>query len=520
VSKALKIIGTIAGIAALFVPGLQAVGALAISASTAATIATVASLVAAVAMTGAQLLTKPPPARGSVSQVVIAVDAPRPYVMGEGYVGGVRRYQRSYGGTVDKVQNPYRYIVDVYSGHGPIESISPRFDYGAVDTYYSTYLYTSTTLGACPESGALVPFYAGAPGWSSSSKLSGNAAIGWNFRFDKKGKRYASGIPVMGAYGKWVKVYDPRLDSTFPGGSGSHRVDDETTFTWSENPALHFATYAYGRYQNGKKVIGVGLPKIGIDWVKIAAWANVCDANGWTIFGRVFEPGDRWGNLRDMAIAGGGEPAFSGAVLSCRYSAPQVSLGTITEADLASDDVSVPGMRPYADRINTAVPRYIDPNSNWELMAAGPVIMTSLVTADGEEKKQEWPFNLVKGVNQAAQLASYRILDSREQAPIELPLLPQWRTARPGECYTLDMPNYGLECDVIVLKRNLDAQTFVTTLTVQTETHSKHTEALATTGVAPAAVSGTATGWDRDGVADSIRIPVDDLVFDGGVVAP
>ncbi|BEV02195.1 hypothetical protein [Novosphingobium olei] len=504
-SSVFSTIGKIAGVIALIPSPIQPI----------------AAAVAAVANVAAAITAQPPAARGSASQVVIEVDARRPYVMGEGYVGGVRRYQRSYG--ADK--NPYRYIVEVYCGHGPIVSIAPYFDYAAVDTgyYTSDYLGTATKLGECPESAALVPFWSGAPNWSSASKLSGCAAIGWNFKFSKKGKRYASGIPVMGAYGKWVKVYDPRKDSTFPGGSGAHRLGVESTYEWSENPALHYGMYAFGRYQNGKKVIGIGLPSAAIDWIKISAWANVCDANGWTIFGRLFEPGDsgiRASNLRDIAIAGGAEPAFSGAVLSVRYQAPAVSLGTITEADLGPGTVSVPGMRPYTERFNTAVPRYIDSNSNWEMMAAGPVAFSSLVTADGEEKKQEWPFNFVKQVNQAAQLAAYRVLDSREQAPIELPLLPQWRTVRPGECYTLDLPRYGLSGDVIVLKRSIDPATLVVKVTVQTETPGKHAQALAVTGVAPNAAVAGASGAARDDVADANSTPATDTVYDGGVVTP
>lgn len=483
-------------------------------------IAAIASVVSSVAMIGSQLLAKPPPARGSVTQTVIAVDPPRPYVMGEGYVGGVRRYDRAYGGKVNKVNNPYNFIVEVYCGHGPVVSITPQFDYGDVSGYFTGYAFTTTRLGACPESSAIMPYWSGAPNWSSASKLSGCAAIGWNFRFDKDGKRFAAGVPIMGAYGKWVKVYDPRKDSTFPGGSGSHRLGMESTYEWSENPALHFGTYASGRYQNGKKVMGVGLPAQSIDWVKIAAWANVCEANAWTIFGRVFEPGDRWGNLRDIAIAGGAEPVFSGAVLSVKYQAPAVSLGTITPADLASGDVSVPGMRPYAERINTVVPRYIDPDSNWELMAASPIVMTSLLTADGEEKKQEFPFNFVKKVNQAAQLGAYRVLDSREQTPIELPLLPQWRTARPGECYTVNLPDHGVVGDVIVLGRSIDPETLVVKLTVQTETPGKHATALTTTGVPPSGVVAGQTAEERDDIADGVSLPIDNAVYDGGTVIP
>jgi hypothetical protein len=488
-----KVTSAIAGTLALLpIPGIQ---------QAAQAIAAISGVIDAVTA-------QPPPARGGVSQVVIEVEPPRPYAMGEGYVGGVRRYDRAYGGTVDDIPNPYRAIVDVYCGHGPIDSISPRFDYGVPDaSYYSGFLYTSTQLGACPESSALALNWSGAPGWGASAKLSGNAAIAWNFKFDKDGKKFAAGIPVMGAYGKWVKVYDPRLDSTFPGGSGSHRLGTESTYAWSENPALHFATYAYGRYQNGKLVMGVGLPTDAIDWPAIAAWANVCDANGWTIFGRVFEPGDRWANLKDIAVAGSAEPVFSGARLSVRYDAPEVALATITRADLADGDYSTTKMQPYAARINTVVPKCIDPGSNWELVSLEPIAISSLVTADGEARRQEYPFNLVKNANQAAELATYRILNSREEGPIELVLKPEWRGIRPGECYHVTLEELGLDSDVIVLKREIDPQTFTVKVTLRSETASKHATALAATGTPPGAVSGTMNSIDRDALISRLVLP-------------
>jgi hypothetical protein len=527
-AKVLRVVAVIAGaVAIVATAGTALVGsaafaaALGTTAATVSTIASVAGVVSTVAALGSQLLTKPPPARGGTNQVIIAVEPPRPYPMGEGYVGGVRRYDRAYGGMVDDVPNPYRWIVDVYCGHGPIDSIAPRFDYAVPNAgYYSGFLGTDTQLGACPESSALALTWAGAPGWDASAKLSGCAAIGWNLKFDKDGKKFTSGVPVLGAYGKWVKVYDPRLDSTRPGGSGSHRLGTESTYEWSENPALHFGMYAYGRYQNGKKVIGCGFPDDAIDWTAIAAWANVCEANDWTIFGRVFEPGDRWANLKDIAIAGSGVPIFSGGVLSVHYDTPQVSLGTITRADFADGEYSTTKMQPYSTRLNTVVPKITDPGSNWEQIALAPIIFPSLVTEDGEEKRQEFPFNLVKDKDQGAQLASYKVLNSREETPIELPLGPQWRFARPGECYTLDIPELGLDTDAIVIKRELDPQTFTVRLTFISETPSKHTEALAATGTLPVAVTGTQTGEERDEIGGFVQNPANGLVYNGGTVQP
>src|SRR3546814_8327853 len=82
------------------------------------------------------------------------------------------------------------------------------------------------------------------PGWGSAYKLSGQAAIGWSYKFDKKGKKFANGLPVTGAYLTGVKVYDPRLDSTFPGGSGSCRLGNKSEEHTSELQSLMRISYA------------------------------------------------------------------------------------------------------------------------------------------------------------------------------------------------------------------------------------------------------------------------------------
>jgi hypothetical protein len=63
-----------------------------------------------------------------------------------------------------------------------------------------------------------------------------------------------------------VKAYDPRLDSTQTGGSGAQRALTESTYVYSQNPWVHAETYALGRWQNSKIVIGPGLPADKIDF--------------------------------------------------------------------------------------------------------------------------------------------------------------------------------------------------------------------------------------------------------------
>lgn len=507
-AKPLKIIGMVAGAVALVATGVGAFAtAGSVLATTASSVATYASIAATAANIGATLLQKPPPARGSVTDVIISHDPPQPYVMGEGYVGGVIRHDAAWGAPLKKVPNPYRAMAMVLSGGGPVQSLTPYYELAPVSSWYSGFLWTQTQLGAAPEAAALSPHWSGMPGWGSSAKLSGQAAVMWSFLFDKDGKRFANGIGELGGHGQWVKVYDPRKDSTFPGGSGAHRIGDEATYEWSENPALHFGTYAYGRYQNGKRVMGCGLRNI--NWAQIAAWANVCEANEWTIFGRVFEPGNRFANLKEIAAAGGGQviPSANG-LLSVRYHAPTVMLDTITAADLTSEAVKVTTMASWSERINTIIPKGISPAHAWKTIAHGAVVNTTFLAEDGEDKTTEWPFNLVKGgTPQLRQLAAYALFDSRELNPIVIPCGPRLRHYRAGDGLRVDLPEYDLVTDAVVLQRRFNPATLTTYFILIGETPAKHPFALGQTSVSPPTPALGQTAQERDELAAAVLIP-------------
>jgi hypothetical protein len=509
----LKTVAIVAGAVALVATGvgvaIGGAGVLAgISGATFATIGTIAGLVSTAVGIGAQLLTEPPPARGSETQIQIAVEPPSPYLMGEAFSAGILRYRRSYGTTLNKIPNPYRWMVVVVSVAGPLAACTQMADFSSDLSYYSGFLDSDTQLGASPEASALVPPFGAAPGWTAASKLSGQAAIGWNLKFDKDGKRFASGVPALGAVWQGVAVYDPRLDDTYPGGAGPQRIDDEATWEYSDNPALHAVAYAYGRYQNGKKVFGIGQPAEGIVLSRFVAWANVCDANGWRLSGTIYEPGDRYANLKDIMSAGCGEPIVTGGMLSVRFRAPQVSLATITEGDIADDDFGVTAMQGYADRLNGLVPKYRSPEHNWEFVSADKVSVPTYVAEDGEEKVEERQWNLVRDVDQASQLAAYALMDSRELGPLEVTLNPLWRWIKPGDCLTADFPSLDFNGDVIVLQREVDPGTMKVKLTLIGETTAKHAYALGLTGTPPPTPALGQTAQERDELAAAVVDPL------------
>lgn len=105
-------------------------------------------------------------------------------------------------------------------------------------------------------------------------KLTGNSK--------KTDSPFAQGISTrITIRGKGAFIYDPRLDSTVPGGSGSHRADDQSTWAWndsaSRNPALQKLWYMLGWRIAGKLSVGRGIPPARIDLESYAIAANLCD---------------------------------------------------------------------------------------------------------------------------------------------------------------------------------------------------------------------------------------------------
>jgi hypothetical protein len=80
---------------------------------------------------------------------------------------------------------------------------------------------------------------------------------------------YPQGVPNITAQIRGAKVYDPRADSTVAGGSGSQRLATPSTWTWSENPALH--AYHYARLGSGWNV-----PAAEIRTADVMAAADAC----------------------------------------------------------------------------------------------------------------------------------------------------------------------------------------------------------------------------------------------------
>ncbi|WP_267348152.1 hypothetical protein [Sphingomonas sp. GM_Shp_2] len=512
-----RVIGTVASIVAVIPSPIQPI----------------AAAVAVGANIGAAVTAKRPAndQQGRQLQFKIGADMPIPFVIGRTAVGGSVVYRDTYG-----KDNSYQTFFIVLSassaltGIGGIESFTAdkaTVPFAGMEAtgYFAKWMWQDRQLGVAPAPAALSngirnpPYgFAGTPpGWGADAKLSGYAATSLSLLYDTKARRYAQGEPTPSWIVKGNLVYDPRRDSTYPGGSGPCRWADPSdaaafdaarrTWIYSDTPALHGLMWRLGvwwrdmadaasRYQ---KIMGIGAPIDMIDLAAIVQAANVQEANGWRIGGEITSAQDKWEVLKLIEQTGGCEPIAVGAMMSTLVKAPRVSLRRITAADLADGMLSAPGVRRRSERLNGFRARFRSEPHGWEIVPIDIVQVPAYVTEDGRARTGSGDFSLCPDPDQCAELAAYEVFDSRELEPITLPLKPFAVAYRLGDCLTIDIEEIGLQNrDVIVRGRRVDPATGIVTLTLRTETAAKHPAALGLTGETPPTPTLTA---DPDSIA-------------------
>lgn len=153
-------------------------------------------------------------------------------------------------------------VVQVVWALGPIQSIDLP-------------LYKDRALPA----GATVTHYLGAAGQTvDATMVSAMAAQSITYTSALPGVAYSVFVVPIGGFDGSLKftarvrgrlLYDPRKDGTVAGGSGAHRLANQATWEYSDNPALADADWLRS------DVYGCG---VTVDWVSVIAAANATDA--------------------------------------------------------------------------------------------------------------------------------------------------------------------------------------------------------------------------------------------------
>lgn len=434
---------------------------------------------------------------GRTFEWVIDPDGPIPFAAGRVGVPGSVIHKDTFGPDL-----MYYGLPTVLSGAGPIDGIESvkaddevvTFDGAgkAITSQYANELWFLARLGAQPDTALSSPSglknSAALPGWTPNHRLSGLAAFMLVMGENSKGTAYPTGEikPLVTLRG--LKVYDPRLDSTYPGGSGPHRLDDPSTWTFSANPILWALKWALGLWAGptGKgapqvdfQVGGIGARPAGIDFPAFVAAANVADANEWTCSAYPNTDDDKHQVLNAFLQAGGAVYAQRAGKISCiQRAAPRTSIVTVSATDTAGP-LEIDTAASRIDRINTIRPRYWSEEHRWQLTAMSEVSPAAYVAEDGAKRTRGIDYTYVNNARQAGQLAALQIANTREGVAGVIPLKPHLQRIRPGDAFTITEPGFvlnGLKC--LCLNTEYDARTAVVRVTFVSETDGKYPFAL------------------------------------------
>ncbi len=330
---------------------------------------------------------------------------------------------------------------------------------GGVASRYSGYLTVTAVHEGSVANGVNIN---GGTIWNATDcPLTGCAYVHLRIKRTGNGKKaaspFASGLSGrMTIRGRGMPCYDPRQDST-RGGSGSHRADDQTTWTWGahcDNHAIQSKAVLLGWRIGGELSVGAGLPPARLDFADFIAAANICDEDvaldgGGTQNryegGGIFQDSDSPGAMLDVlmqAMNAELRDVFGRVGIRMKVddlAAPQL---TLTEADvLGGYDYS--GQPDLSGVPNIVRGRYID-STDASLYQPVPYEEWRVASADGVNRTLTLDLPMVQNPARARRIAKQVFERQRLGGSFEAEFGPRAWALRPGDPVKLTFPLAGL----------------------------------------------------------------------------
>jgi hypothetical protein len=385
VGKTLKTIALVAvGVALVVLSGpiATAIGA---GAATAAAIAAVGASLAL--STASMALFGPKIPKTQISRLNVSLDpsTPRKAVFGTTAMPLDLRYHESSGTDQEYVD----YIIAV-AAHKVASITEIWFEEkqawtlaGGVTGTYSGYL--TVTVRTEGTAGNYISINGGGK-WGSTRRLTGCAYLHLRIKrtgLTKKAESpLVSGLPSrVTVIGDGALLYDPRKDSTVPGGSGSHRATDQSTWGAytnaddTDNPALQLLWWLLGWEINGKLSVGCGVPYTRIDMESFITAANACDENvtlaiggtqkRYRTSGTASDADDRMEIINNLLASMNGTLRDNGGKLTVTAMKNDLAdyVLTFNEGDMLGE-FDWQQTRGLTENYNIARGRYVDPSAN------------------------------------------------------------------------------------------------------------------------------------------------------------
>jgi hypothetical protein len=270
--------------------------------------------------------------------------------------------------------------------------------------------------------------------WTSNHRLRGLAYLA--LRFEWNADKFGS-LPKVQAIIKGRKVYNPNLDGTVTGGSGSHRADTSTTWEYSDNPILQLLDYL----RNDR--FGMGIPNSYFD-SNFADWqtaTDVCDTNITPFSGAsqidlmdshavVDTSVKAIDNVKNFVRGSRSYLNFSGGKYNILVESTGTASITLTEDNILGG-ITVQSKNKNS-RYNRVIVNFINPDKNYQSDTAQfpPVDETGLASADQHANMKtadgglllegRFDFSMFTSPYQAQEMAEIILRRSRTSLDISL----------------------------------------------------------------------------------------------------
>lgn len=417
------------------VAGIAAVGGAAVSAVVAGTALTFGAAAAAFAIgaglsvVSRALAPKPKLNTGaSLAGLTATVREPatsKKIVYGRSRIGGTVVYI-----TTSGADNKYLHMVIAMAGH-------------EIDAFESVYFNDEKVWQGTYLSGwgsyARIKFYKGdqttadsdlvseSAAWTSDHILRDTAYLYVRLEYDPD--QFPNGIPNVSAVVRGKKIYDPRQDSTSSFydasvGVDTHRVNDSSTWTWSQNPALAVRDYLvdtkYGLGEDAGLINESALVSAA-DYCDIDLDSNTDPIPQLQINGIVDTANSRKENIDSMLSAMGGMLVYSGGlyfIRAAQYVSPTI---TIDESVMVGQ-IQVQTRQSRRSQYNGVKGVFLSKEKNYTVADYPAQISSTYATEDGDPIYLDMPLPFVTDNEQAQRLAKIALLKSRQQTVITVPV--------------------------------------------------------------------------------------------------
>lgn len=266
--------------------------------------------------------------------------------------------------------------------------------------------------------------------WTSTHVLNDIAYLRVKLTWDEERVKFPNGVPNISAVIKGKKVYDPRKDSTSSVydsslGVDTHRVDTESTWEWSQNPALCIRDYLTDQKY------GLGESNDNMDLETVAAVADICDeqvtldAGGthdrYHCDGVVDTGNSIKNNIEALVSCMGGRIGYVNGKYFMQAAEYEVPTITISEEHMVGP-ISIQTKQSRRSVYNGVKGTFVSEEENYIVADYPAKTDSTYALEDGDPVYLDMPLPFVTNQQRAQRLAKIALKRSRQQTLVTVPL--------------------------------------------------------------------------------------------------